>query len=416
VGTVAQEKLSIFTDPAAYADETSWHEQATTLRDEHRIVRIEDSGFAPFWAVLRHADVCAVGRDSVGFRNAPYPILVDGPGRDGGGPPVRNLVGMDGDEHREYRNLIAHWFTPGALRARTGEIALAVTDRLDQLAARNGETIEFASEVAAGMPLRVILAALGVPPEDDARIHHLSQELFGSKDSDVARADNDATIAAVVEEFGEYFMGLAMRRRADPTDDLGSLIANATVRGKLLEPPELVPYYVLLTAAGHDTVSTVLAGSIEALARHPDQITVLQQNPTLIANAVEEMARWVTPTKHFMRNAASDNVVGGQRISAGDWLLLSYPSANRDSGVFASPFTFDVTRADATNHVAYGVGPHFCIGAHLARLELRTFFEQFIPRLHSLELAGEVVRAKTTFVATFKRLPVRLELAESPGR
>lgn len=411
MSTTTPKKLSIFTDPSAYADEVVWHEQATVLREEQGIVRVEDPGFAPFWAVLRHADVSAVGRNGALFHNAPHPILVDGPDRQGGGPPVRNLVGMDGDEHREYRNIIAEWFKPGALRRRASEIELAVNVRLDELAARNGETIEFASEVAAGMPLRVILSALGVPAEDDARIHRLSQELFGSKDSDVARGGNDETIAAVVQEFGEYFMGLAMRRRAEPTDDLGSVIANATVQGRLLEPPELVPYYVLITAAGHDTVSTVLAGSVEALARHPDQLELLKHDPSLIPNAIEEMARWVTPTKHFMRSAVTDNIVGGQPIAAGDWMLLSYPSANRDSGVFESPFTFDVTRPDATNHLAYGVGPHFCVGVHLARLEIRTFFQQLIPRLRSLELTGEVERAKTTFVATFKRLPVRLELS-----
>ena len=411
MATTTHEQLSIFTDPAAYADEIAWHDQATILREGHGIVRVEDPGFAPFWAVLRHADVSAVERNATLFRNAPHPILVDGVDREGGGPPVRNLVGMDGAEHREYRNIVAQWFTPGALRQRVPEIEQTVEAVLDALVTRNGQTVEFASEVAAGMPLRVILAALGVPAEDDALIHRLSQELFGSKDSDVARADNDQTIAAVVQEFGDYFMGLAMRRRASPTDDLGSVIANATVDGELLKPDELVPYYVLLTAAGHDTVSTVLAGAVEALARHPDQLELLQGNPSLIANAVEEMARWVTPTKHFMRTAATDTEIGGRRIAAADWLLMSYPSANRDSSVFRSPFTFDVTRDDASSHLAYGAGPHFCIGAHLARLELRTFFEQFIPRLRSLELAGEVVRAKTTFVATFKSLPVRLELA-----
>lgn len=408
-----QRQASIFTDPAAYADERSWHEHATRLRDEHGIVRIEDAGFAPFWAVLRHSDVVSVERNATTFGNAPFPILVEGADRQGGGPPVRNLVGMDGDEHREFRNIVAPWFLPGALRQRGPEIEGTITSLLDALAARNGKTIEFASEVAAGVPLRVILSSLGVPAEDDVKIHRLSQELFGSRDTDVARADNDATIAAVVREFGEYFIALAMRRRADPTDDLGSVIANARVQGRLLEPDELVPFFVLLTAAGHDTVSTVLAGAIEALARHPEQLQILREDPSLIPNAIEEMARWVTPTKHFMRTAIADTEVCGQPLAAGDWLLMSYPSANRDAAVFDAPFSFDVTRRDASNHLAYGAGPHFCIGAHLARLELRLFFEQLVPRLRSLELAGDVIRAKTTFVATFKSLPVRMKLDRS---
>ncbi len=406
----SSEQLSIFTDPAAYADEDGWHRRAATLRSEHRVVRVTDDGFVPFWAVLRHDDVLTVERDSTRFANAPCPILVDGPNREGGGPPVRNLVGMDGAEHREYRNIVAKWFLPTSVRHQSPMITDTVHRTLDDLAARSGSVVEFASDVAAVIPLRVILAAMGIPPEDDERIHRLSQELFGSKDGDVARADNDDTIAAVVQEFGAYFMGLAGQRRAAPTDDLGSVLANATVDGRLLEPPELVPYYVLLATAGHDTVSTVLAGGVEALARHPEQLELLRQDPSLIPNAIEEMARWVTPTKHFMRTATTDTTLAGNDIAAGDWLLLSYPSANRDDEVFADPFTFDITRSDAPKHLAYGAGPHFCIGATLARLELRTFFERFIPRVRSLEIAGDVERAKTTFVATFKHLPIRVDL------
>jgi cytochrome P450 len=410
MGATTPERLSIFTDPAAYADEEAWHRQAAQLRGEEDVTLIHDAGFAPFWAVLRHRDVSVVERDSAIFRNAPHPILVDGPDREGG-PPVRNLVGMDGAKHREYRNIAAKWFLPGAVKPQAASIEQSVDRKLAELAARNGETIEFASEVAADIPLRVILGAMGIGPEDDARIHRLSQELFGSQDSDVARSDNAETIAAVVREFGEYFMGLAVRRRAEPTDDLGSVVANATVGGRLLKPGELVPYYVLLATAGHDTVSTVLAGGVEALATHPGQLARLKDDPSLIPNAVEEMTRWVTPTKHFMRTAARDVELGGRKIAAGDWLLLSYASANRDERVFASPFEFDVARPDASSHLAYGAGPHFCLGAYLARLELRAFFERFIPRVRSLEIDGGVVRAKTTFVATFKNLPVRMELA-----
>ena len=255
MGAFPQERLSIFTDPAAYADEATWHRQAAQLRREEGVTLIRDAGFAPFWAVLRHRDVSAVERDSATFSNAPYPILVSGQDREGG-PPVRNLVGMDGVVHREFRNIVAKWFLPGAVKPQAASIEQLVDRKLAELAARNGETIEVASEVAADIPLRVILGALGIEPEDDTRIRRLSQELFGSQDSDVARSDNNETIVAVVREFGEYFMGLAMRRRAEPTDDLGSIVANATVGGRLLKPGELVPYYVLLATAGHDTVST----------------------------------------------------------------------------------------------------------------------------------------------------------------
>jgi cytochrome P450 len=400
---------SIFTDPAAYANEDAWYARAAELRRENGIVRVEDPGFFPFWAVIHHADVHEVGRNAQTFQNAPFPILVGGPARDGGGPPVRNLVGMDGTEHRAFRSIIADWFKIGALRRREAEIDDLVTRELDKLAMGSQE-IDFAGMVSAGLPLRFILSTLGVPDEDDAKLHRLADELFGSQDADVARSDNDRTIEAVVGEFAEYFMGLVARRRAEPTDDLGSIIANARIDGRLLEPPDLIPFYILLFAAGHDTVKTVLAGGVEALARFPDQLMRLQTEPALLINGIEEMTRWVTPTKHFMRSAVSDIVVHGQQVRAGDWLLLSYPSANRDEAVFRDPDRFDVARPDAAKHLAYGFGPHLCIGAQLARMQLLAFFRQFVPRVRRLELAGEVRRSQTTFVATFKSVPVHLAL------
>jgi cytochrome P450 len=237
--------------------------------------------------------------------------------------------------------------------------------------------------------------------------------LFGSKDAEVARADHETTVQAVVTEFGTYFMGLVGQRRAQPTSDLGSVLANATIDGQLLEPPDLVPYFILLTAAGHDTVSMVLAGGVEALARWPDQLEKLRNEPGLIPNAVEEVVRWVTPTKHFMRTVAFDTELHGTPLRRGDWVLLSYPSANRDEEVFVDPFRFDVERGDVSKHVGFGVGAHFCIGAPLARMELRTFFEELVPRLEHLEIAGPVERSQTTFVATFKKLPIRWQLTPS---
>lgn len=190
--------------------------------------------------------------------------------------------------------------------------------------------------------------------------------------------------------------------------DLASVIANARVDGDVLPPDLLVPYFILMAAAGHDTVSTVLAGSMEALASHPEELSRLQADPSTLPLAIDELLRWVTPTKHFMRTAVTDVEVSGQQVRAGDWVLLSYPSANRDEAVFADPFRLDLTRSNAADHLSFGVGPHYCVGAHLARLELRTFFERLLPRLDSVELAGPVRLAKTTFVGTYKQLPLRI--------
>lgn len=401
---------SIFTNPDAYADFDGWHARAASFRQSPGPIRIEDPGFAPFWAVIHHADVKDVAQRSAVFKNAPYPILVPGLNREGGGPPVRNLVGMDDEEHRTYRALIAEWFLPGVIRKRQTEIAAIAQDRIDALSAGDSR-IDFANVVSAGLPLRFINATLGIPPEDDLQIHNWTSELFGIDDEAVARSDRETTLAQVVQELGGYFMGLAGRLRAEPDDSLGSVLANAEVEGQPLPPDLLVPYFILLSAAGHDTVATVLAGGIEALARHPAQLERLMQHPELIGNAVEEMMRWVTPTKHFMRNAVSPTIVGDKEIQAGDWMLLSWASANRDEKVFDEPFRFDVARQDVREHLAFGFGPHRCIGSTLARLQLNTFFEKFLPRVQLLEFDGAVQYSRTTFVSTFRSLPIRLELS-----
>jgi cytochrome P450 len=401
---------SIFTNPDAYADFDGWHAQAASLRQSPGPIKIEDPGFAPFWAVIHHADVKDVAQRSAVFKNAPHPILVPGPNREGGGPPVRNLVGMDDEEHRTYRALIAEWFLPGVIRKREAEIAGIAEERIDSLSAGDSR-IDFANVVSAGLPLRFINATLGIPSEDDMLIHNWTTELFGIDDDSVARSDRETTLSQVVQELGGYFMGLAGRLRAEPDDSLGSVLANAEVDGSPLPPDLLVPYFILLSAAGHDTVATVLAGGIEALARHPAQLERLKHHPELIGNAVEEMMRWVTPTKHFMRNAVSPAIVGGKEIQAGDWMLLSWASANRDEKVFNDPLRFDVARQDVREHLAFGFGPHRCIGSTLARLQLNKFFEKFLPRVHLLELDGEVQYSRTTFVSTFKSLPIRLELS-----
>lgn len=400
---------SIFTDPNAYADFDGWHATAAELRRSHGLVRVEDDGFMPFWAAVHLADIRAIGRAKEIFHNAPHPILVSGPNREGGGPPIRNLVGMDDDEHATYRSIIADWFLPKTLNAREAEIRTLARQHIDDLALQNG-SIDFANVVSCGLPLRFILSTLGVPARDDLQLHEWTEELFGADDAEIAGASREQTIARVVQNFGQYFMGMTERLRKTPDDSLGSVIANAQIEGAAMTPDLLVPYFILLATAGHDTVATVLAGGIEALARNPGELEKLQRNPELIPMAIEEMVRWVTPTKHFMRTAVTDTQLHGEKIAAGDWLLLSFASANRDEAVFDKPFEFNVTRSDARQHVGFGFGPHICVGMTLARLQLRCFFEELIPRIRLLEPDGDASYSSTTFVSTFKSLPLKIEL------
>jgi cytochrome P450 len=210
-------------------------------------------------------------------------------------------------------------------------------------------------------------------------------------------------------EFFEYFQGITADRRAHPTDDLASVIANAEIDGEPIGALEAVGYYVIIATAGHDTTSSTIAGGMHALIQHPDELRRLSEDPELVTTAAEEMIRWVSPVKQFMRTATDDYVLRDVTIRAGESVLLSYPSANRDEDIFAKADSFDVGR-QPNDHVAFGFGAHYCLGSHLARMEARAFFAELAPRLRSVELAGEPSYMETLFVGGPKHLPIRYEV------
>ena len=216
-------------------------------------------------------------------------------------------------------------------------------------------------------------------------------------------------MTALLEMFA-YFTAVTASRRETPTDDLASAIANATIDGEPLNDIETVSYYAIVAAAGHDTTSAVISGGMHALIDHPDQRERLRDNMDLMPLATEEMIRWVTPVKEFMRTAQQDTEVRGVKIAAGESVLLSYVSSNRDEDVFDEPFRFDVGR-EPNRHNAFGYGVHFCLGAALARMEVNSFFSELIPRLDSIELTGDPAYTATIFVGGPKHLPIRYEFA-----
>jgi cytochrome P450 len=252
------------------------------------------------------------------------------------------------------------------------------------------------------------MSLLGLPESDFPLMLKLTKELFGAEDAESRRADTEDQMAVLLD-FLAYFQRLTAARRACPTEDLASAIANATVDGEPLGDVETASYYVIIATAGHDTTSSTLAGGLHALLEHPGQLARLRADPALLPLAVEEMIRWVTPVKEFMRTAAADTHLRGVPIAEGDSVLLSYPSANRDEEVFTHPFTFDVGR-DPNRHLAFGFGAHYCLGAALARIELVALFSELLPRLDRIELAGPPEWTATTFVGGIKHLPVRYKL------
>jgi cytochrome P450 len=255
----------------------------------------------------------------------------------------------------------------------------------------------------------VILSLLGLPESDFPRMLKLTQELFGGEDAELQRSVDPEVQLEVILDFLAYFNELTKERRARPTEDLASTLANARIDGDYLPDLDLASYYVIIATAGHDTTSSTIAGGLQALVQNPDQLALLQSEPALLANVADEMIRWVTPVKQFMRTATEDYVLAGTKIAAGDAVYLAYLSANRDEAVFTDPFRFDVRR-EANRHLAFGFGAHFCLGAQLARMETRLFFTELLGRLDDIEITGDAPLSTTLFVGGLKRLPIRYRI------
>jgi len=401
---------AIFASPAAYADPVAWHATAKRIREESPLLRVALDGYPEFWAITTHADVMTVERNPDVFTNDPLPTLV--PSADlaaAADVPVKTLIQMDGDQHKAHRNIVNDWFKPGNVKAMQGRIDELARDYVDRMAAMDGRC-DFVRDVALHYPLQVILSILGLPEEDYGRMLTLTQELFGAEDPDIARMGEDQSTLEVILDFVDYFTALAGERRAEPTGDLASVIANAELDGALLPDMDMLGHYVIIATAGHDTTSNAIGGGLLALLEQPDQLALLQARPELIDNAADELIRWTSPVKHFMRTCRTPFTIRDVTFQPGDLLYLSYASANRDEDVFPDASRLDVTRENAASHLAFGFGRHFCLGAHLARMEIRALFKELLGRLEHIEPAGEPTWIRAHFVQGPKSVPITYRL------
>jgi cytochrome P450 len=411
-GLTLDECGQAFLTGVSFTDEHFFHTVTTRLRHEDPVHWVEHPDFNPFYVLTKHADILEVELHQNEFLNAPRAILGDKAADDMRamqGHLVKSLVQMDDPEHRSHRNLTAEWFLPKNLAKLDGRLAELAERSVQQMVDAGGE-IDFAGEIAMQYPLYVILAILGLPEADYPRMLKLTQELFGAEDPDFKRDDDAmAGLIQTVADFVAYFDGITADRKANPTDDLASVIANGIIDGEPIGHKEQLGYYIIAATAGHDTTSNSMSGGMLALLQNPDQLARLQADPSLMATAVDEMIRWTSPVKHFMRTATVDYDVHGTTVKAGQDVLLSYWSANRDEDVFDDPFRFDVGRTP-NKHLAFGFGVHYCLGAMLARMEMKALFSALLPRLKSVELAGEPELVRSTFVSGLKKLPIRYQL------
>ena len=421
---IPQDIANTIVDPKAYADGKRVDDAFTTLRRDLPLAVAQPEGFDPFWVVTKHADIQEVERQNDLFHNGDtFTTLTNKEGAaavmklTGGSPHlVRSLVQMDNPDHFAYRRLTQAWFLPQNLRkleARIREIARGFVDRM----ASYGDRCDFARDVAFLYPLHVIMEVIGVPEADEPLMLKLTQELFGAADPEMNRSgehvtDADKGVANVQQTVAElmmYFTEMSENRRRVPKEDLATVLANATIDGQPLGHFEALSYYIIAATAGHDTTSNTTAGALWAMLDHPDQLAKVKANPALIPGLVEESIRWVTPVKHFMRSATADTELAGKKIAKGDWMMLAYPSGNRDEDVFKDPFRFDVERTP-NKHVAFGYGAHVCLGQHLGRMEMRILWEELLPRLDSIAMDGEPKNSEANFVCGPKALPVRFRM------
>jgi cholest-4-en-3-one 26-monooxygenase len=301
------------------------------------------------------------------------------------------------------RGLVNRGFTPRAIKLMSDNY-IAVTEQLVAEAIEEGQ-VEFVTKVAAELPLIAIAQMMGIPVEDRSRVFDWSNRMIGQNDADYSGGLDDAA-AAAIELYG-YAQELADDRRAAPRDDIISILVAAEGNDALTEH-EFNMFVLLLAVAGNETTRNAISHGVNALIEHPDQWELLRDNPSLVDSAVEEILRWSTPVNVFRRTATCDVELHGETIREGDSVAMFYASANRDERVFADPDRFDITR-DPNPHVTFGGGgPHFCLGANLARLEMRTLFGELARRCERIEPTGEVTRLRSYFINGIKTLPVNL--------
>lgn len=426
---IPQEIAQTIVDPYAYQDGDRVDQAFATLRRDIPLGVAQPKGFEPFWVVTKHKDILHIERNNELFHNGDkattlVDVNTDAAVREmmGGSPHlVRSLVQMDNPDHKNYRGITADQFMPQELKAletRVRAIAKSFVDHMEELGRKNDGQCDFAKDVAFLYPLHVVMELLGVPQADEPKMLKLTQELFGAADPELNRTGEERgdpkkaleALSGTVAEFIEYFTTITEDRRATPRKDIASVIANGKIDGEPLGVLEAMSYYIIVATAGHDTTSATTAGTMWELAKSPEKFARAKAEPKLVPLIVEESIRWTTPVKHFMRSATQDTEVDGQEIKKGDWMMLCYPSGNRDEDVFDDPFDFKVDR-QPNRHIAFGHGAHICLGQHLARMEMRALWEELLPRLEHVELNGDPQRMVANFVCGPKSVPIKFKMA-----
>ena len=405
-------------DPLYYAEHGYPYEQWAKLRRESPVAWVEPRDTQPFWAITLHEDIVRISRSPKRFGNAPrFVVNPDYPPSEGEAPGLRTILNMDPPDHGAYRGLVSRRFTSRALRPMAPRIDAVVRELFDGLAA-GGEFREcdLVEDLASLVPIYVTAELLGMAREDWPLLLRWANCINGAADPEINQGKSAAELSEqITGEIFDYFAKLTANRRVEPRDDISTALALGEFDGARLPQKELLSYFYILIAAGGETTRNAVSGGVLAFLEHPEELARLQADPGLLDPAVEEILRWSTPIIHFCRSAREDTELRGQTVRAGESVVLFYPSANRDEAVFDEPERFRIDR-EPNRHLALGVGEHFCLGAHLARLQLRAIFREWSTRIRDAELTGPLERLRLGVVGGIKHLPLRYRMQASGAR
>jgi cholest-4-en-3-one 26-monooxygenase len=394
------------TDPRAFTDGVP-HEWFAFLRRNAPVWWHEEADGPGFWAVTSHADCTQVNRDYEHFSSASRATFIWDLPPDDLAQQQMLMLNMDPPLHTRYRRLVNKGFTPRMVNQLHDRINAAADGIIDSVIETG--SADFVTDIAAELPLVVIAELLGVPHEDRHRMFDWSNRMIGNQDPEYQTAESAPEVAAM--ELYAYATELFAKKRVDPHDDLMSVLTEVDIEGEKLSELELELFFLLLTVAGNETTRNLISGGMAAFFDHPDQWEMLRNDRSLLPSAVEEMLRFVTPVMNFRRQTTLPFQLGDQLIEEDSKVVFFHISANRDEAVFDHPQAFDITR-DPNPHIAFGGGgPHFCLGANLARMEIRVMFEHLLDRMPDISLAGEVQRLQSQFINGVKHIPVTFPTA-----
>jgi cytochrome P450 len=399
-------------DAATFGNEALITGLLAWLMAKHPIAWAEPEGYRPFWIITKYEDIREIERQPEIFLAAPrtilHPIAVEqaqyavrGEGNSG-----TSLVQLDGERHRKLRAITQDWFAPKNVRNLEDKVRAQANEFIDRMLATGG-VCDFAADVAFWFPLRVVMSIIGVPAEDEPYLLRLAHEMFAFQDPEFQRegVPTEQLLNKIMMDYLSYFDVVTDDRRKNPREDVATVIANAKVDGEYMDAMDRLSYYTIIASAGHDTTAASIAGAALALIRDPAEWKRLKANPDLCKPLADEAIRYTAPVKHFMRTATRDYEIRGITIKAGQSMLLAYAAACRDPDFFIEPNRFIIDRRPNA-HLAFGYGPHTCLGAHLARLEIELFFRALIEKIDSMELGGTPEFSESSFVSGLKRLPI----------